>query len=74
MSLTEGEIAGIPNRARLEPLCKFLDKEVPDEPYPRVNEGNNSAKLHFTIIYISYAKIDVAGAGWGGGYASELRC
>ena len=24
-----------------EPLCKFLNKEVPDEPYPRVNLGKN---------------------------------
>lgn len=40
-----------------KPLCKFLGKEVPDEPYPRVNEGNNAANLHIPIIYISYAKL-----------------
>jgi len=40
-----------------EPLCKFLGKEVPDEPYPRVNEGNNAANLHVPLIYITYAKI-----------------
>lgn len=40
-----------------EPLCTFLGKEVPDEPYPRVNEGNNAANLHIPIIYIGYAKV-----------------
>ena len=31
-----------------EPLCQFLGKEIPDEPFPRINEGrlwNERAKL-----------------------------
>jgi hypothetical protein len=24
-----------------EPLCRFLDVKVPDEPFPRVNLGDN---------------------------------
>jgi hypothetical protein len=24
-----------------EPLCRFLDVKVPDEPFPRVNVGDN---------------------------------
>lgn len=26
-------------RSGWEPLCKFLDRPIPDEPFPRVNEG-----------------------------------
>ena len=38
-----------------EPLCKFLGKDVPDVPYPRLNEGDNAAKYapgHFSILYV----------------------
>lgn len=28
-----------------EPLCKFLDKDVPDTPFPRVNEGEGLRKM-----------------------------
>lgn len=34
-----------------EPLCKFLGKPVPDEPYPRINEGNYAANLHIAIFW-----------------------
>lgn len=27
-----------------EPLCRFLGKDVPDEPYPKVNEGSHAAE------------------------------
>jgi hypothetical protein len=33
-----------------EPLCKFLGKDIPDEPYPRVNEGSNAAKYVFPCL------------------------
>ena len=32
------------------PLCRFLEKEVPSEPFPRVNEGDFVIKLHHIIF------------------------
>lgn len=32
-----------------DPLCKFLGKEVPAEPVPRVNDGDFTAKI-FTFL------------------------
>ncbi len=35
------------------PLCKFLGKEVPkDQPFPRINEGSSTVRLHYFIIAI----------------------
>ena len=37
-----------------EPLCKFLDKEVPDMPFPRVNEmvaAQAMIKLYIAEVY-----------------------
>lgn len=36
-----------------EPLCRFLGKPVPNEPYPRVNEGDSVYRMqvaHFWFI------------------------
>jgi hypothetical protein len=33
------------------PLCKFLGKEIPDEPYPRINEGANVIKMHVGLFW-----------------------
>lgn len=49
--------AGAPERlmlmsleeARLEPLCEFLDKPVPEQPFPRANE---SAAINIKAIGI----------------------
>ena len=35
-----------------EPLCKFLGKQVPRTPYPRINEGNYAANLHIVIFWL----------------------
>lgn len=35
-----------------EPLCKFLGKPVPNEPYPRINEGTYAADLHNRVYYV----------------------
>jgi Sulfotransferase domain len=40
-----------------EPLCKFLGKAVPDEPYPRVNQGDNVAQLHVKIFWVILSKL-----------------
>jgi Sulfotransferase domain len=40
-----------------EPLCKFLGKPIPDVPYPRVNEGDSAANLHFKVFWIVVAKL-----------------
>jgi hypothetical protein len=34
-----------------EPLCKFLGKPVPNEPYPKVNDGQWLVKAHNFIFY-----------------------
>jgi len=63
-----------------EPLCKFLGKPVPDEPFPHVNEGKASANtLKRAIVYLLVANfmiklirivkatalpVAVAGLGW----------
>ncbi|KAL6713164.1 hypothetical protein ACLMJK_009285 [Lecanora helva] len=34
-----------------EPLCRHLGKEVPEEPYPRVNEGSYAANgIRFLVV------------------------
>jgi hypothetical protein len=35
-----------------EPLCKYLGKPIPEEPYPYVNEGSHAADLHTPIFWI----------------------
>lgn len=33
-----------------EPLCQFLGKPVPDEPFPRANDSNAAAKTYEDIV------------------------
>lgn len=40
-----------------KPLCEFLGKEVPEEPYPRINEGSNVADIHTKIFWLYTAKL-----------------
>lgn len=42
-----------------EPLCEFLGKPVPDEPYPHINEGNNTHNMHMKAFW--WRSIIVAG-------------
>lgn len=42
-----------------EPLCEFLGKTVPDEPYPHINEGNNTHNMHMKVFW--WRSIVVAG-------------
>jgi hypothetical protein len=42
-----------------EPLCKFLDKPVPNEPFPRENDTEAAAK----VAGAAYAKLLLL---WGG--------
>lgn len=39
-----------------EPLCKFLNKEQPDMPFPRVNEGDWIAQYHVIIFWFRLVK------------------
>lgn len=32
------------------PLCEFLDKDVPEEPYPHSNEGSYTADMHWSAM------------------------
>ena len=46
-----------------KPLCRFLGKKIPEEPYPRINEGNHAANLHIAIFWLKvleYIKWPVA--------------
>jgi len=52
-----------------EPLCKFLGKEVPNEPFPHVNKGSNAASMVAAGLVIGYVRliwkpILVAVAAW----------
>eukprot|EP00438_Fugacium_kawagutii_P028622 Skav212753 [mRNA] locus=scaffold2545:132896:133816:- [translate_table: standard] len=37
-----------------EPLCKFLNKPVPDEPFPNVNDKEEINKMMMNFLYICY--------------------
>jgi hypothetical protein len=39
-----------------KPLCEFLGKEVPDEPFPHVNAGSNAYKLYIAGLVIGIVK------------------
>ena len=34
------------------PMCDFLGKPVPNEPFPHINTGNNAAEMHKVLVYI----------------------
>ena len=40
-----------------EPLCKFLDVPVPQEPFPRVNDTKEMEKNRKTVLYASWLLI-----------------
>ncbi|KAM5354714.1 hypothetical protein ACJ41O_001361 [Fusarium nematophilum] len=49
-----------------EPLCKFLGKDVPDEPFPRLNEKKTFRIIKAIIITKGLLSWVVIGAaGWG---------
>ena len=52
------------------PLCKFLGKPVPDEPYPWINEGDNTKKMHLTAFRTVLFLIAVKWLLWAGGAAA----
>ena len=35
-----------------EPICKFLGKPVPNEPFPNINKGDAAAQMHKPLAYI----------------------
>jgi hypothetical protein len=36
-----------------EPLCKYLGKEVPEEPYPHINDADSTIAIHRFIWRIA---------------------
>jgi hypothetical protein len=34
-----------------EPLCEFHGKDVPEQPYPRINDGDSVVKLHEKLYW-----------------------
>ncbi|MGB7289597.1 MAG: sulfotransferase family protein, partial [Candidatus Macondimonas sp.] len=45
------------------PLCVFLDRPVPDQPYPRVNDKEAMQKEIQGMVKGAYAIVAVAGVG-----------
>jgi len=46
------------------PLCQFLGKPIPDEPYPHVNEGDHTANIHKVVFCLKVAVLLAKAAGW----------
>lgn len=48
-----------------EPLCKFLDKDIPEEPFPRRNDGDSfnqqSAKVIQKSLMVAFANMALLG-------------
>lgn len=49
-----------------KPLCQFLEKPVPREPYPRLNEGPYTSDRHWRLIWIRLAIVLKAKAPYWG--------
>mmetsp|Transcript_17933 Transcript_17933/g.24905 ORF Transcript_17933/g.24905 Transcript_17933/m.24905 type:complete len:289 (+) Transcript_17933:86-952(+) len=49
-----------------EPLCKFLDKPIPDEPYPRTNDKNEMKTRMRGFAILAYATLGAYGGIIGG--------
>ncbi|KAL9603452.1 MAG: hypothetical protein Q9219_001139 [cf. Caloplaca sp. 3 TL-2023] len=47
-----------------EPLCNFLNKPVPSEPYPCVNVGNELYHMHYVVIVFSFISTVLRGLKW----------
>lgn len=39
------------------PLCRFLNKPIPDETYPHVNKGDNVVYLHQILLGVTILKL-----------------
>ncbi|KAL9029566.1 MAG: hypothetical protein Q9196_002214 [Gyalolechia fulgens] len=46
------------------PLCRFLDKPVPTEKYPRVNSGNELFHIHYLLILMSTLSLVISRMVW----------
>ncbi|KAE8422537.1 hypothetical protein BDV36DRAFT_223310 [Aspergillus pseudocaelatus] len=46
------------------PLCEFLGKEYPDEPFPHVNEGDFITRFHVIIFWVRMAGLAKQGLKW----------
>jgi len=40
-----------------DPLCNFLGKSVPNEPFPNINKGGDVAELHRGMAYVRAASL-----------------
>ena len=47
-----------------DPLCQFLGKEVPSEPFPHVNEGDFIARFHVIIFWVRLVGLAKKGLIW----------
>lgn len=60
-----------------DPLCKFLGKDVPSEPFPRVNDGNafdeRSKALTANCLKVALINMTILGAVVSGTVAVVLR-
>ena len=54
------------------PLCKFLGKEAPEEPYPRINDADSTVKLISTVYKRLWIKAAGKVAPWALGIGAAL--
>ena len=48
-----------------DPLCRFLNKEVPqDTPFPHANEGNLVAIIHHSVYWRQWNYVRNLSLGW----------
>lgn len=47
-----------------EPLCRFLNKPVPNESYPHINKGDNVVYLHGVLLVVTVFKLLAKGTLW----------
>jgi hypothetical protein len=63
-----------------DPICKFLDKSVPNEPFPNINKGGNAANMFYAVavkqaVLMAHSKlkwpIGAAAVGWGAWWVTK---
>ena len=51
------------------PLCAFLDKPIPEQPYPHVNKGDNILKIHKVFLGMTLLRVVAKSTVWIAGAA-----
>jgi hypothetical protein len=54
------------------PLCKFLGKDAPEEPYPQINDADSTVKLMSMVYAMLWIRAAKKVALWGLGVGAAL--